>query len=187
MVMVEEAYLPVTLFAPGLTDEAFQNFCEQYEDYQLEYSAEGELLIMPPTDAETGGRNARLIEQLSAWSRRQGKGLATDSSTGFVLVNGSRRSPDAAWISRSRLQVAPRCPEFLIELLSPSDRIKKAHDKMREWVDNGVQLGWLIDPFARTVTIYRSGQPSERLTEPGQVRGDGSVEGFVLDLDGVWS
>lgn len=185
--MVEEAYLPLTLYAPGLSDEEFQHFCEQYEDYRLEYTAEGDLLIMPPTDAETGGRNAYLIEQLSAWSRQRGGGLATDSSTGFVLANGARRSPDAAWISRTRLAARPHCPEFVIELLSPSDRIKKTQDKMKEWVNNGAELGWLIDPFSRTVTIYRPGQPSELLVSPSKVHGEGPVAGFILSLEGIWA
>jgi Uma2 family endonuclease len=187
MVLVEESYLPITLFAPGLTDEEFQKFCEQYEDYQLEYSAEGDLLIMPPTDAETGIRNSYIIMRLGLWAENHGHGHVTDSSAGFVLPNRARRSPDAAWISGARLQTPFACPEFVIELLSPTDRPKKVHEKMEEWLRNGVQLGWMIDPFSRSVSIYRLGQAAQHLSGIDSIAGEAPVAGFVLDLRRIWA
>jgi Uma2 family endonuclease len=186
MVTVEESYLPMTLSAPGLTDAQFQEFCEQYADFRLEYTAEGELIVMPPTDPETGIRNATLIAQLSNWARENGRGFASDSSAGFTLPNGARLSPDAAWISRARLH-AKQCPEFIIELLSPTDRPRKAHAKMLEWIESGVELGWLIDPKKKQVTIYRPGREPEIRTGIVSIDGEGPIEAFTLDLQPVWT
>ena len=187
MVMVEESYLPLPLYAPGLTDSRFQEFCEQYADYRLEYSAEGELIIMPPTDPRTGARNARIIEDISHWSRVDGRGIATGSSAGFILPNGARLSPDAAWVSLAQFAQRHPLPEFVIELLSPTDRANVTHKKILEWIANGVQLAWMIDPRAQSVTIYRPGQPQVFLSSPTQLKGEGPVEGFVLDLTAIWS
>jgi len=186
MVTVEEIYLPLTLSAPGLTDAQFQEFCEQYADYRLEYTAEGELIIMPPTDPETGIRNATVTAQLSTWARRNRRGFGSDSSAGFTLPNGARLAPDAAWISRARLR-SKEVPEFVIELLSPTDRPRKLHAKMLEWIANGVELGWLIDPRKQSVTIYRPGREPETRTAITSIDGEGPIEGFTLDLEPVWT
>jgi len=186
MLMVEESYLPLTITVPGITDEQFQELCEQYDNYRVEYSAEGELLVMPPTDPETGMRNTAITAQLWNWARRTASGGVPDSSAGFVLPNGARLSPDAAWISNGRLRQKPTCPEFVVELLSPTDRRNKTHAKMLEWIANGALLGWMIDPRARTVTIFRPGCDPETLTDVSEVAGEGPVEGFVLDLEPVW-
>jgi Uma2 family endonuclease len=187
MVTVEEAYLPMTLSAPGLTDAQFQEFCEQYSDFCLEYTAEGELIVMPPTDPETSARNMEIGAQLLLWSKRRRRdGIATDSSGGFTLPNGARRAPDAAWISRARLR-AKQCPEFIVELLSPTDRPRRAHAKMLEWIENGVELGWLIDPRKQSVTVYRPGREPELQTGISMIAGEGPVEGFTLDLEPVWT
>src|SRR5450432_2431000 len=161
MVMVEETYMPLTLFAPDITDEQFEALCDQYADYRLEYSADGEVIIMPPTDPKTGIRNAAITKRLGIWADAVRRGYITDSSAGFVLPNHARLSPDSAWISRDRLDRNPTCPEFVIELLSPSDRCKKIHEKMLEWIANGADLAWLIDPFQKTVAIYRPGREIE--------------------------
>src|SRR5450432_2369473 len=155
MVMVEETYMPLTLFAPDITDEHFDALCDQYADYRLEYSADGEIIIMPPTDPRTGIRNAAITKRLGILTDAVQRGFTTDSSSGFVLPSNARRSPDSAWISSERLDRRPTCPEFVIELLSPSDRPKKVHEKMLEWIANGAELGWLTDPFHKTVAIYR--------------------------------
>ena len=186
VVTVDDVYMPLTLTVPGITDEQFEELCVKYEDYRVEYTAEGDLLVMPPTDEETGIRNSRINTQLNNWSDATGKGLVTDSSTGFRLPNGARRSPDAAWISRERLGKKPNCPEFVIELLSPSDRRTTARDKMQEWIDNGAQLGWMIDPKKQSVAIYRPGQEPETRTGILQLEGEGPVDGFVLDLERIW-
>lgn len=184
--MVEESYLPLTITVPGITDAQFQELCEQYDAYRVEYTAEGELLVMPPTDEETGFRNTEITAQLRNWASSLRIGGVTDSSTGFVLKSGARLSPDAAWISRERRGQKPTCPEFVVELLSPSDRVNKTNAKMREWIKNGALLGWMINPRTRSVTIFRPDREPETRTALTELAGDGPVEGFVLDLRPVW-
>lgn len=188
MVIVEEAYLPLTLYVPDLSEAKFQEFCDQYADFRLEYTAEGELLIMPPTDRHTSLRNAKIVFHLMRWAEADGQGEVTESSGGFTLGNGARRSPDAAWSSHERFAIGA-CPEFVIELLSPSDRPKVTRAKMREWIDNGAELGWMINPATRTVTVFRAGaEPVEPVEMVGLVElaGEGAVAGFVLELGQVW-
>ena len=184
--MVQEEHLPMTITVPGITDEEFQALCERYEDCRIEYTAEGELLVMPPTDLETGVRNTEITAQLRNWARSTGKGFVTDSSAGFALPNGARRSPDAAWISKERFRAKPTCPEFVVELLSPSDRPGTIHRKMLEWIENGAELGWMINPKTRKVSIYRRGKEAEVRSGLTELAGEGPVEGFVLDLALVW-
>ena len=186
VVTVDEIYLPLTLCAPGITDDRFDELCELYEDFRVEYTAEGDVLVMPPTDEETGMRNSSINYQLMRWALTNERGAVTDSSTGFRLPNGARRSPDAAWISRQRLGRRPNCPEFVIELLSPSDRRTVARAKMQEWIDNGAELGWMLDPKSKSVTIYRTGREPEIRTGLNELAGEGVVDGFVLDLGPVW-
>ena len=185
VVTVDEAYMPLTLTAPGITDEQFHELCEQYENYRVEYTAEGDLLVMPPTDPETSARNLEIAAQLMIWARGK-DGLATESSAGYRLPNGARLSPDAAWISRGRLRQKPSCPEFVVELLSPSDRPATVRAKMQEWIDNGALLGWMIDPKKQSVTLYRPGQEPETRTGIRQLAGEGPVDGFVLELERIW-
>ena len=184
--MVEESYLPLTLFVPHLTDDEFQEFCDQYSDYRLEYTADGELTIMPPTDPETAARSSTLNWLLRSWVASTGRGVATDSSGGFVLPNRARLSPDAAWITRDRLKKRPTCPQFVIELISPFDRRKVVHKKMLEWIANGADSGWMIDPERRSVSIYRPGREVEERKGILEVEGEGPVAGFVLDLREIW-
>ena len=184
--MVEEAYLPLTITVPGISDAEFERLCEQYENYRVEYTADAELLVMPPTDDETSSRNNAITAQLWNWARSLGNGRATESSGGFVLPNGARRSPDAGWISPERRRRKPTCPEFVVELLSPSDRLKTAHAKMLEWIANGAELGWMIDPRDQSVTIYRPGREPEVRIGISEIAGEGPVAGFVLDLKHVW-
>lgn len=185
--MVDETYLPLTLYVPGITDAQFQQFCEKYPDYFLEYSAEGDLTIMPPADRKTSSRNAMIIFQLMKWALETGGGCVTDSSGGFILPNGSRLAPDAAWMSDQRDGLHSPVPEFVIELLSPSDRIKVAQRKMVEWIANGVELGWLIDPYSRTVTIFRPKQSPESRKDLTELAGEGAVQGFLLNLIAIWA
>ncbi len=186
MVTVAEQYMPLTLYVPGMTDGQFQEFCEQYADFRLEYSAEGELIVMPPTDRKTSKRNSRIVFQLTQWAIAAGMDDVTDSSGGFKLPNGARRSPDAAWSSKERFAFGG-CPEFVIELLSPYDRPRLTRAKMAEWMENGAELGWMIDCAARTVTVYRAGQEPEEIVGAASIAGEGPVAGFVLDLEALWS
>jgi Uma2 family endonuclease len=187
--------LPVTITVSDgpLTDEEFQALCEQYADYNLEATAEGELIIMPPNYPRNDERNAILVAALVTWSRKDGRGRAFGPTAGFRLPNGARRSPDASWIPRTTIAVLPPeqqqgfyhlTPNFLVELRS-TERLSRAKAKMREYMDNGCELAWLIDPQNGTVTIYRPNQEPVELTRPSELHGEGPVAGFVLDLTGI--
>ena len=150
---------------------------------------------MPPAGFETGYRNNDVSRQLGNWARADGRGIALDSNTEYLLRNGAARSPDASWVLKSRLaqftkdekkRFLPLCPDFVIELTSPTDRLKAVKAKMREWIENGVELGWLIDADRPTVYIYRSGQEPEEAVAINSLAGDGPVLGFRLDLEDVW-
>ena len=178
-----------------MTREQFFELCQLNRDLRIERTAEGDLVIMPPTGGETGARNAELVMQVKLWAKRDGSGVVFDSSTGFDLPNGATRSPDVAWVKRSRLaaltpeqkqRFLPLCPDFVIELRSPSDPLSILQEKMEEYLANGAQLGWLIDPVERQVYVYRPGAPVERLDNPAELRGDPVLPGFVLDLRTVW-
>lgn len=193
--VVDEAFLPAKLTAPEMSDEQFAEFCAQYPDYFIEMTADGEIVIMPPNYSLTGMQNGEIGAQLMNWASRDGRGAVTDATGGFVLPNGARRSPDAAWTLKTRvLALGPKgiqgfwhlCPDFVIELRSQTDRLPVLRAKMREWVDNGAQLAWLIDPERRAVEIYRPGQEPEIRTEIDRIVGEPPVEGFDLDLRPVW-
>ena len=177
-----------------ITDREFLALCQRYPDCRIETGAEGEVIILPPANPQTGSRNQELSGQLWWWGRDK-DGRSFDSSSGFFFANGARRSPDAAWASRERLAGLKNedaywhiVPNFLIELRSSSDRLAALRSKMREWVSNGVDLAWLIIPETRTVEIYRAGQPEPSvLQNAAEVRGEGAVDGFVLRLDRVWA
>ena len=178
-----------------LTDDQFFKFCQINRDLRIERTATGELLIMPPTGSETGNRNAKLIQQLGNWSDADSTGIEFDSSTGFKLPNGAERSPDAAWVKLERWNAltleqqkkfAPICPEFVVELRSPSDNLEPLKTKMQEYLENGALLGWLIDRKNRQVYIYRPGVAVECLDNPATVSGESVLPGFVLDLSKIW-
>ena len=178
-----------------LTEDQFFEFCQINRDLRIERNARGELILMPPTGGETGDRNAEITMQLRLWAKRDGTGTAFDSSTGFTLPNKAVRSPDAAWVRKSRLakltaeqkkKFLPLCPDFAIELRSPTDSLSVLQDKMQEYLDNGAPLGWLIDPEQKRVYIYRPQAPIEQLERPETVSADPVLAGFVLDLREVW-
>ncbi|WP_375474215.1 Uma2 family endonuclease [uncultured Nostoc sp.] len=178
-----------------LTDEQFFNLCQANRDLKFERTATGELIIMPPTGGETGNRNGRLNQQLFNWSDQDGTGIAFDSSTGFKLPNGADRSPDASWLRLERwnaltgeqqTKFIPLCPDFVVELLSPSDSLKVAQEKMREYIDNGVRLGWLINRKSQQVGIYRQGQEVEVLESPVTLSGEDVLQGFILNIEAIW-
>ncbi|AUS98937.1 hypothetical protein CLI64_00140 [Nostoc sp. CENA543] len=178
-----------------LTDEQFFNLCQANRDLKFERSATGELIIMPPTGGKTGNRNAGITAQLWIWNEQNKQGIVFDSSTCFKLPNGADRSPDAAWIKLERWNTLtdaekekfpPICPDFVIELPSPSDSLKAAQDKMREYLDDGVSLGLLINRKSRQVEIYRQGKEVEVLESPATVSGEDALKGFVLDLERIW-
>src|SRR4029450_8473680 len=181
--------------AINLTDDQLFELCQLNRDWRIEYTAQGELIVMPPTGGENSNRNAELTYQVQAWTRRDQAGVAFDSSGGFKLPNGATRSPDAAWVRRSRLagltreqkqKFLPLCPDFVIELRSPTDTLRTVLDKMQEYLDNGAQLGWLLGPLARRVHVYRPQGPPEILEAASTVSADPFLPGFVLDLRKIW-
>jgi Uma2 family endonuclease len=190
--------IPVVLQLPSaitMTDEQFYEFCQINRDFRIERNAAGELMIMSPTGSETDERNFKVIVQLGIWTKQDGTGVGFGSSGGFTLPNGAVRSPDAAWIKRTsweaispemRKKFAPICPEFVIELRSETDNLRILQDKMQEYIDNGTQLGWLIDRKQRQVFIYRPDSAVQVLDNPTSLSGEPLLSGFLLDLSQVW-
>ena len=175
----------------GLTDDQFLRLCSDNRDFRIEMTALGELIIMPPPGAKTGQRNAEITMCLGIWTKQDGTGVCFGTDSGFTLPNGAKRGPDAAWISRERWnrvpeeqqeKLAPICPDFVIELRSPSDRLADIEEKMEEYIANGARLGWLLDPFDRCAIIYRPGQKPERLANPAIISGDPVLPGFKFDF-----
>lgn len=190
---IDEIHLPAVLTVGPMTDDAFAALCAEHPYLNLELSARGELIIMPLTFTLTGARHNAISGQLGNWARQDRRGVAFDSSTGWKLPNGARRSPDAAWVPKDRIKSLNNtagfwqtCPDFVIELRSESDRLRGLREKMDEWLANGAKLGWLIDPDTRTVEIYRPGYEAETRAAITSVKGEGPVDGFVLDLIPVW-
>ena len=189
--------LPATLTAPGLSEEEFLALCEKFPDATLEYTEDGTVIVTPPKDLESSERVAEVAGQLWNWAREHTGGRVTGPDGGFRFPGGSRRSPDAAWFAgerwkeakakQPRLRFPPFAPEFVIEVRSPDDRLRPIQEKMEEYLANGVLLGWLIDPFKKTVAIYRPGREPEVLANPPSVSGEGPVAGFVLDLQRVFA
>ena len=181
--------------AIDMSPEQFYEFCLINREWRIERTAEGDLRIMAPAGGGTGSRNAIITSMLTTWALQDGTGVAFDSSTGFTLSNGATRSPDAAWVQRARLAVLtaeqkekflPLCPDFVIELRSPSDDLGSVQEKMQEYLDNGMQLGWLIDPSTRQVYVYHSSAAVDRVDDPSRVLGDPELPGFVLETTRIW-
>jgi len=182
--------------AVKLTDEQFYQLCLANRDLRLERTAQGELIVMPPTGGETGRRNGDFITDLNLWNRQSKLGFVFDSSTGFKLPNGATRSPDASWVRQDRWEsltpeqrqkFPPLCPDFVLELRSPSDSLETVREKMQEYLNNGCRLGWLIDPQNQRVEIYRLNQEVEIVRSPTTLSGEDVLPGFVLDLTGILS
>jgi Uma2 family endonuclease len=176
-----------------LTPEQFRELCQVNPELQLELTALGQLIVMPPTGWESGKRNASLIARLHAWSEADDTGVTFDSSTGFRLPNGAVRSPDAAWVRKERLAAInpdpsdflPLAPNFVIELRSASDRLQPLQAKMQEYMENGVRLGLLLNPQDQAVEVYRAGREIEVLYSPVSLSGEEVLPGFRLDLQGI--
>jgi Uma2 family endonuclease len=178
-----------------MTQDQFFDFCQQNADKRFERTAEGEIIIMAPSGADSAFRDAEVCTQLGTWAKAIGKGKVTGSSGGFILPNSANRAPDAAWITpeqmaaltpEQRKKFLPICPFFLIEVKSPSDSLKTLQDKMDEYIANGCMLGWLIDPSKLQIHVYRPGQPVQVLDNPQTLSGEPELPGLVLDLEPVW-
>lgn len=179
-----------------IDDEEFFALCVENRRLRIERAPNGEIIVTPPAGGETSYRNSGLIAQLYNWSERDGRGRAFDSNSEFFLPNGAARGPDAAWVRGDRLAQLTKeqkrkflylCPDFVVELISPSDRLSKVQAKMTEWMENGAALGWLIDADSRTVYIYRVGKEPERLINVDYVDGESPVDGFRLKLTDIWA
>lgn len=178
-----------------VSHDQFKELATVNRDLKLERTAAGELIVMPPTGSDTGNRNLDIEGQLWLWNRQTKLGKAFNSSTGFHLANGADRSPDASWVKLERWEAltpqqregfAPICPDFVVELRSPSDSMDTLRAKMEEYKENGATLGWLIDRKNRKVEIYRQNQDVEILDNPTTLSGENLLPGFVLDLTEVW-
>jgi Uma2 family endonuclease len=181
--------------ATPMSDGEFMRFCAANEPLRFEREPNGEILVMTPAGNRTGRINAYIVQVLGNWSDVDGRGYYFDSSTGFTLPDGSVRSPDASWVQAWRWDAlseedkdrySPLCPDFVIELRSPGDKLSGLHAKMDQWIANGIQVGWLIDPKDYSVTIYRAGGQPEHIIHPVSVRGTGPVAGFELAMSRIW-
>jgi Uma2 family endonuclease len=192
------AEMPLPLrFRPEtpMSDEELMRFCAANEAVRVERDANGEILVMTPAGSKTSQMNSRITRLLDEWAEEDGRGVAFDSNGGFTLPDGSMRAADAAWVDRKRWDAlsardqerfAPLCPDFVIELRSPNDGLSELKTKMEHWIANGAQLGWLIDPENKAISIYRSGEEPEVLTHPTSVQGNGVIAGFELVMARVW-
>lgn len=182
-----------------VTEQQFDRLAAVEEINKLELTASGELIVMPPTGGETGNKNSNLNFQLFNWAKQDDTGICFDSSTLFILPNRARRSPDVSWILKERWyklspeerrKFPPIAPDFVIELVSSSDttkpRYKMLQEKMQEYIDNGVRLGWLINPETKVVEISRPNQPVEIKQNPSNLEGENVLQDFVLDLSEIF-
>ena len=189
----------LTLDAPlqlaiALTDEQFWQLCQRNREYRFEANSQGDLIIMSPTGSDTGRRNSEIIVQLGVWNKLAKSGIVFDSSTGFILPNGAKRSPDASWVELSRWnsltvdeqeKFAPICPDLVVELRSKTDALKPLQAKMSEYIANGAKLGWLIDRQNQQVEVYRVNQQVEIVQSPNSLSGEEVLANFTLDLGEV--
>ncbi len=178
-----------------LTDEKLFQLCQKNPDVRIERNDQGELAIMAPEGSDTGMRSFDLSGQLWLWNQQKKMGVAFGSSAGFILPNGAMRSPDVSWIIKDRwdaispeqqAKFAPICPDFVIELMSPSDSLQITQAKMQEYRDNGAKLGWLINRQDQQVEIYRLGKPLEILQAPAILNGEDVLPAFSLNLESIW-
>ena len=188
--------LNLKLSANKITVEHFEQLCQLNPELRLETNYQGELIIMSPTGYETGMNNAGLIAQFWNWNRQYNLGIVCDSSTGFILPNGAIRSPDVSWIAKERVtqfskeektKFLPLTPDFALKLMSPSDQLKTTQGKMQEYRDNGVKLGWLINPQQQQVEIYRLEKPTETVNKPSFLSGEAILPDLVVELDFIWN
>jgi len=188
----------VVRFEPSklkMSDDEFFQFCQLNPELRIERTSEGDIIVTAPTGGKTGRQNAKLIVALGNWAERDGTGQVFDSSTEFILPNSAGRAPDASWIRNERWnslsrveqeQFPPLCPDLVVELRSRNDSLADLRSKMDEYIKNGAQLGWLIDPLERKVYVYRPGAIPEVLDDPKEVSGEPLLPGFVLDVQALW-
>ena len=179
----------------GLTEEQFLQLCRDNRDLRMELTAQKELIIMPPAGLKSGWREIVLCTELMIWARKDGTGIAFGPSAGYTLPNTAIRGPDASWVRRDRLgdfkdpqleKFGHLCPDFAAEVMSPTNTLTELQVKMAEYIANGAQLGWLIDPYETRVYVYRSGQAVKCLENPNTISGDPVLPGFVFNVAEIW-
>jgi Uma2 family endonuclease len=184
-------WLAVDISSLKLTDDQLVRLFSDNAEYQFELSAKGELIIMPPAHNKTEMRNTKFIQRLANWAEQDGSGVAFGNNTLFTLPNGAKRGPDAAWVSNTRWNrltedekesFSNLAPEFVVELRSKSDRLRRLKEKMDEYMANGVRLAWLLDPIANCATIYRADEPPVEIEHPAILNGDPVLPGFHFDF-----
>jgi Uma2 family endonuclease len=178
-----------------MNDEEFYRFCQLNPDLRIERTSDGDVIVMAPTGGKTGIQNAKLTARLTSWAEHDGSGVAFDSSTEFMLPNRAGRSPDASWIrnerwdalsQREQERFPPLCPDFAVELRSQTDSLNTLQEKMQEYLENGAELGWLIDPLERKVHVYRRGTAIQVLDDPQIISGEPLLKGFTLNVQELW-
>jgi Uma2 family endonuclease len=178
------------------TDDEFFDYCQQFPLARVERTAHGDIKILPLRGLETSFRTCEISAQLGNWARTDGRGKAFSAAAKFILPSNAALSPDASWLdnialatlTREQKRKFPRiCPDFVAELTSPPDTLSRLQKKMREWIEDGVQLGWLLDADHRTAYVYRPGCATETVVQPQRLEGEGSVAGFVLELESIWA
>jgi Uma2 family endonuclease len=195
-ILLRSISFPLLLRTSGrLNDDQLLEFCAANDLLRIERNPAGELIVMTPAGGKTGNRELYAGRELDFWVERQGYGIAFGSNTGFSLPDGSVRAPDAAWLSSEKWdrlteeekgKFLPFCPEFVIEVRSPSDSIGELESKMGDWITNGAQLAWLIDPLRKLAIIYRPGQEPETVLQPESLHGEGPLAGFTLKMQRLW-
>lgn len=179
-----------------MDDDQFFDFCQANSDYRFERTADGDIIIMTPESASSGSGNSRLSYYFEAWSEVDNSGRVFGSSAGFILKNGAMRSPDISWVSNARLKKStsadwqkflPVCPDFVLELRSPTDRLPNLQAKMQEYIANGARLGWLLDPVKKQVHIYQPKKRPQILDNPSEVSGDPVLPNFRLPVPKIWA
>lgn len=194
--LLEAPMIVHTRPAIDLDDEQFFQFCQINRDLQIERTAEGDILIMAPEGGSSGVGSGKLTTIFGLWAERDGTGQVFGSSTGFRLPNGAVRAPDVAWVRNTRLDALtkqqwqrflPLCPDFVLELRSPSDSLPRLEQKMVEYLENGARLGWLLDPQSKRVYVYRPGTQVEILENPVTVSAEPLLRGFLLEVPRVWA
>ncbi|GAB4531630.1 MAG: Uma2 family endonuclease [Pleurocapsa sp.] len=187
--------IDISSLTDRISDFQLEQLCANNPDTRFETTKEGKLIIMSPTGSESGKFNMSLAFQIELWNRRTKLGVTFDSSTGFKLSNGATKSPDVSWIKNSRWQAiskaqqrkfAPIDPDFVIELLSPTDDLIELQQKMLEYMNCGVKLGWLIDPDEKLVEIYRNGEDKEVLINPDSLSGEDILPELIVDLSDIF-
>jgi Uma2 family endonuclease len=193
--IVSPARLVLNVKNIGMTEDKFFQLCRDNGDLSMELTAQKELIIMAPKGLMTGWRENILSSRLTSWAEKDGTGIVVSPDTTYVLPNNAIRGPDASWIRRERIadltekeleKFGHFCPDFVAEIISPSDTLSELQDKMAEYIANGALLGWLIDPYEARVYIYRPGKAVECLQKPTAISGDPVLHGFVLNLGEIW-